>query len=136
MLAGLDTTSQLHDWIRCLVQPLTDHLADLGHPSWYARFLAQADIEPALRRVMVDNAAASPTMGQVVDGLCQLLPALPEHVHAERGAMSRQLIVHTCAERERALHEGGPTAHPTWQATATGLVDAIVGLWLTPVTPA
>jgi hypothetical protein len=45
------------------------------------------------------------------------------------------LIVHVCAERERALHEGTATPRPTWEATAAELVDAIVGLWLAPVTP-
>jgi hypothetical protein len=48
--------------------------------------------------------------------------------------MARHLIVHTCAERERALAEGAPTARSTWDDTAAGLIDAIVGMWQAPVT--
>jgi hypothetical protein len=48
--------------------------------------------------------------------------------------MARHLIVQMTAERERALAEDGPTPRATWQDTATGLVDAIVGLLLAPVT--
>ena len=49
--------------------------------------------------------------------------------------MSRQLIVHMCAERERALHEGTATPRATWEAAAVGLIDALVGLWQAPYTP-
>ena len=38
------------------------------------------------------------------------------------------------AERERALADGTAVARPTWDATATGLTDAIVGLLQAPVT--
>jgi hypothetical protein len=51
-----------------------------------------------------------------------------------RGDMSRLLIVHVCAERERALHEGTAPPRSTWESTAAGLVDALVGLLLAPVT--
>ena len=33
-------SGELRDWVACLVRPLTDHLADLGNPTWYARFAA------------------------------------------------------------------------------------------------
>src|SRR5689334_11875996 len=29
------------DWVSCLVRPVTDHLAALGSPTWFARFGAQ-----------------------------------------------------------------------------------------------
>jgi hypothetical protein len=48
--------------------------------------------------------------------------------------MSRLMIVHMCAERERALQEGTAMPRLTWESTAAGLVDALVGLWLAPVT--
>lgn len=41
---------------------------------------------------------------------------------------------HTFAERERALAENTTTPRPTWEDTATGLSDAIVGMWTVPVT--
>jgi hypothetical protein len=48
--------------------------------------------------------------------------------------MARHLIVQVTAERERALAEGSPTPRASWHDAATGLVDAIVGLLLAPVT--
>ncbi len=49
--------------------------------------------------------------------------------------MARNLLMHTCADLERALAEGTSLPRPSWRAAATGLIDAIVGLWLAPVTP-
>lgn len=47
--------------------------------------------------------------------------------------MARHLITHICAERERAIADGAPTRRPTWNATASGLVDAIVAIWGAPI---
>jgi hypothetical protein len=44
-------------------------------------------------------------------------------------------MVHVIAERERALAEGTPTPRATWHDAASGLIDAVVGVWLAPVTP-
>ncbi|MCP2167381.1 TetR/AcrR family transcriptional regulator [Goodfellowiella coeruleoviolacea] len=135
MLAEIDDTAGVRDWVACLVRPSTEHLAELGSPSWFARFAAQVMTEPALRAIMIEESLTSPSLQRIVEGLNRCLPALPLPVHLERGAMARQLIVHMSAERERALAEDTTTARPTWEATATGLIDAIVGLWLAPVTP-
>jgi hypothetical protein len=54
-------------------------------------------------------------------------------VRFERNVMARNLLMHTCADRERALAAGVPSR--SWRAAASGLIDAIVGLWLAPVTP-
>jgi hypothetical protein len=50
--------------------------------------------------------------------------------------MARNLLMHTCADLERALAEGTSMPRASWRAAATGLIDAIVGLWLAPVTVA
>lgn len=135
MLAAIAGSCDLRDWIGCLVRPLTEHLASLGSPSWFARFMAQATTDPVFRRVVVDEMVASPSMEETIAGLTRLMPVLPEEVQEERSDMSRQLIVHMCAERERALHAGTATPRPTWEAAAIGLVDALVGLWRAPATP-
>lgn len=135
MLEKIKDSSHLRDWLACLVRPSTDHLASLGNPTWHARFIAQVMTDPALRQLVLDEAVAAPAMQEVVNGMWGLMPSLPPEVHAERGDMSRHLIVHMCAERERALHGGTATPRSSWDATAVGLVDALVGLWLAPVTP-
>lgn len=133
-LEAIADSPDLRDWVSCLVRPITEHLEGLGNPTWYARFMAQLTTHPALRRIMTDEATALPSIQQTLEGLFRLVPVLPDEVQQERGDMCRHLIIHVCAERERALHEGTAPPRATWKTTATGLVDALVGLWLAPVT--
>lgn len=127
-------SAELRDWVGCLVRPSTEHLAALGNPTWFARFGAQVMTDPGYRPIMVEESLGSPALRLVMDGLDRCLPELPAEVRAERSDMSRQLMVHMCAERERALDEGTATPRGSWQAAADGLVDAISGLWVAPVT--
>ncbi|MFG6192597.1 TetR/AcrR family transcriptional regulator [Nonomuraea sp. JJY05] len=134
MVAELGDSADVRDWVACMVRPVTEHLADLGSPTWYARFVAQVVTDPALRAIMDDETRSSLSLRQTVEGFNRCLPELPAEVRAERGDMARQLIVLTCADRERALAEGAPTPRATWHDAATGLIDALVGMWLAPVT--
>jgi AcrR family transcriptional regulator len=135
MLTAIHGSSELRDWLACLVLPNTEHIAALGNPSWYARFIAQATTDPVLRQLVIDETVASESMHVVAEELTELMPVLPADVVAERGDMSRHLIVHVCAERERALQEATPTPRATWEGAAIGLIDALVGLWQAPFTP-
>jgi AcrR family transcriptional regulator len=141
MVADLMDTggsAEMRDWVACLVRPLTDHLEALGCdglPTWYARFAAQAMTDPAYYNIIVKGALSSPSLVQVVDGINRCLPNLPAEVHFERNIMARNLLMHTCADRERALAAGTSPTRRSWGAAASGLIDAIVGLWLAPVTP-
>lgn len=134
LLAEIDDSDDIRDWVACLVRPVPEHLAALGSPTWYARFCAQVMTDPALHEIIVEESLSSGSLPQVVEGVNRRLPDLPADIRAERGAMARELILHICAERERALAENTPTPRATWHDTATGLIDAIVGMWLAPVT--
>ncbi|MDT0463713.1 TetR/AcrR family transcriptional regulator [Streptomyces gibsoniae] len=134
LLAETGHSTDVRDWVSCLVRPLPEHLADLGSPTWYARFCAQVMTDPAMHAIMVEESLSSPSLRQVLEGLDRCLPDLPPGIRAERSAMARELILHLPAERERALAEGMPTPRATWGDAASGLVDAIVGIWLAPVT--
>jgi AcrR family transcriptional regulator len=134
-VAGVGDQADLRVWGDCLVRPFPEHLAALGSPTWYARFCAQVVADPALRRIIVEESLTSPALQRIVEGLNRCLPDLPPEVRAERGDMARHLIVHVAAERERALAEHTPTPRSSWDDTATGLADAVVGMWLAPVTP-
>ena len=129
MVSELDGSAEMRDWVACLVRPLTEHLEALGNPTWYARFAAQAMTDPAYYNIIVKGALSSPSLVQVVDGINRCLPDLPAEVRFERNVMARNLLMHTCAERERSMTES------SWQAVGSGLIDAIVGLWMAPVTP-
>ena len=134
LLAEAAGSDDLRDWVGCVVRPVPEHLAALGSPSWYARFCAQVMTDPALRQIMVEESLAAPTLREAVDGMHRCLPEVPAEVRAERSAMARVMILHLCAERERALAENTPTPRASWHDAATGLTDAIVGLWQAPVT--
>ncbi|MGP4008550.1 TetR/AcrR family transcriptional regulator [Streptomyces sp. 4N124] len=135
LLAGIGDSTDVRDWVDCLVRPVPEHLAALGSPTWYARFCAQVMTDPTLYEIMIEESLSSPTLRQTVDGLRRCLPELPAEVRAERGDMARHLILHVSAERERALAENAPTPRANWSDAATGLTDAVVGIWLAPVTP-
>jgi AcrR family transcriptional regulator len=132
-VAKLPDRAGPRDWVACLVRPTTEHLAALGNPTWYARFSAQVMTDPVLRQIVIEESRSSPALQQIAEALRPQLPALPADVRAERNDMARQLIVHMCAERERALAEGTPTPRASWHDAATGLIDGIVGLWTAPV---
>ena len=123
-------------WVSCLVRPATDHLAALGAPTWFARFGAQALNDPRLRSLLMEEAGVTPAMARIHRGLNRRLAALPATVRAERDDMALALIVHVIAEHERALAEqaGGLDPADSWNDAATGLIDAIVGLYTAPVT--
>ena len=133
-VADIGDSTDMRDWVAALVCPLTDHLAELGNPTWYARFAAQVMADPADHNMVVKGALSSPSLVRVRDGINGCLPELPVDVRVERNIMGRNLLMHSCAERERLLAQGAPVARSSWQAAATGLIDAIVGLWHAPVT--
>jgi AcrR family transcriptional regulator len=134
MLAEIGDSSDVRDWIGCLIRPVAQHLADVGSPTWFARFGAQVMTDPSLRPIMVDESLSSPSLVRIVEGLNRCLPDLPDEVRAERADMARQLLVHMIAERERALADGTPTPRATWAEAADGIVDALVGMWQAAVT--
>jgi len=133
--ASMGQGAEMRDWVGCLVRPLTEHLAALGNPTWYARFAAQAMTDPAYYNIVVKDALSSPSLVEVIGGVNRCLPNLSTGVRYERNIMARNLLIHTCADLERSLAAGASLARPSWRAVATGLIDAIVGLWLAPVTP-
>lgn len=134
MVLETGESNQLRDWVSCLVLPLTDHLAALGNPTWYARFAAQAMADPAYHEIVVKDALSSASLVRVIDGISACLPDLPAKIRLARNVMARNLLMHSCADHERALATRTSTA-TNWAEAGSGLIDAIVGLWLAPVTP-
>ena len=115
----LSAADDMRSWVACLVRPLTDHLAALGNPTWYARFAAQVMTDPAYYNIVVKDALTSESLVQVIDGINRCLPELPIDVRVERNLMARNLLMHTCADRERAMAAGASAPCPSWQAAGT-----------------
>jgi AcrR family transcriptional regulator len=135
MLAELDESDDLRDWVECLVLPYIDLLEAAETPSWHARFGAQVVADPTLSEVALQE-ATSPTLQRSLQGLARRLPDLAPDVLGERTRIARHVMVQTCAERERALADGLPVHRATWRETATVIVDALIGLWTAPVSAA
>ncbi|WP_306209123.1 TetR/AcrR family transcriptional regulator [Actinoplanes sp. RD1] len=123
-------STELRDWVACVVRPFTDHLAQLGAPSWYARFSAQLMTEPSLRELAAAELSDAPLLHAVFDALHRCLPGLTAEAGGERDTMAMTLIVHYCAQQERSLDTAA-----AWAATATGLIDAIEGMYRAPMSP-
>ena len=134
MVAEIGDSDQVRDWVAGMVRPYVWHLAELDAPTWFGRFGAQVLTDPAYRDIMVVESLHSPSLVRVMEALNQCLPNLPSAVRLERQGMSRHLLVHTVAERERALAAGEATSQDSWDEAATGLIDAIIGMWFAPVT--
>lgn len=132
-IAATGDSADLRDWVNCLVHPLTDYLAALPGPTWYARFAAQVMTDPTYQRVVTKNALESESMRHVVDRIGRI-PKLPKHIREERVIMMRTMLVYTCAAIERGFAEGTKGPRADWHGAASGLVDGIVGLWQAPVT--
>ncbi|MDA2809391.1 helix-turn-helix domain containing protein [Nocardiopsis sp. RSe5-2] len=122
-------------WLACLVRPVTEHLDGLGVPTWFARFSVQVMADPVFRRIIVEEALSAPSLREIMHALDMRTRGIPDEVRRERGDMFRHLILNVCAERERNLAAGRPTLRGTWDEAATGLVDALHGLVLAPVSP-
>lgn len=134
MVLEADGSTEVRVWLACMVEPFAQHLADLGPPTWFGRFSAQARNDPTYREIVSREALNSPSLVRAGEELRRCLPDLPSDVLLERQDMARQLMVHVIAERERALAEGNDTPRDSWYRAATGLTDALTGLWLAPVT--
>lgn len=132
-LAALPAGPDLAAWLGVVVRPITDHIASLGTPSFYARFVAQATASPAFGELLRDETLAAASMQAPFERVSALLGELPREVYEERTDMTRFLVVQGCAERERALHLKLPTPRASWVEAGQGIVDALVGLWQAPV---
>lgn len=134
MVARAEGSGEVRDWVACMVEPFAQHLADLGTPSWYGRFSAQVMTDRVYRGIVSEEALHSPSLVRAGEELRRCLPDQPPHVRLERQDMVSRLMVYTIAERERTLAEGGDVHRDSWQRAASGLTDALTGLWLAPVT--
>lgn len=133
MVAEVGDSRDPRDWVACLVHPTVRHLAESDPPTWFARFGAQIMTDPALWEIMIEEALSTPSLVRIMDSLNATLPVLPVRVRLARNHMARNLIVHMCAEHERALADGSTDGD--WCQLAGDLVDAIVGLYTASVAP-
>ncbi|MER5997735.1 helix-turn-helix domain-containing protein [Nonomuraea angiospora] len=133
MVAELESSGEVsrRDWITCVIAPSIEHHIELGTPSWYGRFLAQAVVEPSLRDHTTEASVSTPSFQR----LEQLRPPRGQERDPELieryASMTRLLIVHMCAEFEGDLATGRvdpATAERSWRQLGENLVTAVCGL--------
>lgn len=123
----------LRDRMACAVLPTVLHLVDLGTPSWHARFIAQALVEPSLRDYTLQSHMDSESIR-----LLRELPGAMRHdrsgeLASELATMIRQLVVHMCAELEYDLAHGripASEAESSWRRLGEHLITAVCGMWI------
>ena len=134
LLDEVEGSSDVRDWVMCLVRASADHYSELSGPTWYSRFTVQVLADPTLRAVAYEDVSSSQVLQKILVSLAECLPDMPDDVRRARGEMARQLMVHMGAERERLLASENAAEASSWENFSTDLVDAIVGLWTAPVT--
>jgi AcrR family transcriptional regulator len=118
------------DHVASLVLPYTRHLADLGNPSWFARFTAQVSTDPALADTARAELLQTPHFQEALAAVWVHAPGLPTADLALRSQTMRLAIIHTCAEQERVAAETSTPAD--WELVGRALIDAVTGLLLAP----
>ena len=136
MVAALATKSPdnpvtLRDKLACSVLPSVLHNIDLGTPSWHARFMAQAMVEPSLRDYAIKTHTDSESARTLRElyGVARRDPT--GEIAPELAAMIRQLVVHMCAELEYDLAHGriaASEAERSWRKLGDHLVTAVCGM--------
>ncbi|MGV9712455.1 TetR/AcrR family transcriptional regulator [Gordonia sp. NPDC003424] len=135
ILDELGPDAGIREWIGALVYPQTEYFASLGSPTYFGRFCAQIVTDPVLRDILYAAAGGSDSLVAVLTGMYAALPELPDPVREARDGMTRSIIVLTLADFELVCAErGSDQGGPSWRDVGTYLVDALVGLWLAPVT--
>ncbi|MEV4108758.1 helix-turn-helix domain-containing protein [Nonomuraea sp. NPDC049695] len=132
MVAALEASGEvsLRRWITCILTPHIEHHIELGTPSWYGRFLAQAVVEPSLREHAVQASMRTPSF-QRLERLWPPRQDRDPDLSAQYRAMIRLLVVHMCAELEGDLAIGlvAPAdAEQSWRRLGEHLITAVCGL--------
>jgi AcrR family transcriptional regulator len=123
--AAVDSTDP-RQHVACLVQPYLRHLAELGTPSWWARFTAQISTDPAFGDPMHEHPELARLLAEAGGRVWAYAPDLPPQDVALRTRVIRLAVLHTCAEQEAG------EAAADWEEIGSALTDAITGLVLAP----
>ncbi|MFG1706245.1 TetR/AcrR family transcriptional regulator [Nonomuraea sp. M3C6] len=131
MVAALDALGEVspRERISCIIVPTIEHHIELGTPSWYGRFLAQALVEPSLREYAIRTQLQMPSLRRLEE--LRRGPDRDPELLAQNAAMIRQLIVHMTAELEADLAGGRAdpaTAERSWRRLGENLITAVCGL--------
>ncbi len=124
----------VRDWLRCLVQPQLEYIGTAPHPTHFARMCAQLAVDPAYTEILYREAAQSPSLVQILEGLYRTLPKLSEHTITVRNLMTQNVLLFTYADFERSRNDSADFDTESWREFSEDVVDGLLGLWLAPET--
>ncbi|QCX27020.1 TetR/AcrR family transcriptional regulator [Nocardioides jishulii] len=123
-------STSLADDVRAMVLPQVYTFRDLGAPSWRARFLANAYVDPQGREVIRRLGHDPVTGGTVFDAVRTRLADLDQRIVTRRAEMMGYMVVSACARlEEREAH----SEQVSWEVAGWFLCDAIAGMLQAPV---
>ncbi|MCH5642191.1 TetR/AcrR family transcriptional regulator [Gordonia sp. ABSL49_1] len=133
-LTSLGYISDLRDWLRCMVAPHVEYLYALGVPCHFARFCVQVTTDPTVSELVLHAGVVdSKPLAETVAGLYRVLPMMPTDVLDARSAFTRHLLLHSLADVERTLNDTAGSPLEVREQVDI-FVDALVGIWLAPIT--
>lgn len=120
----------LTDDVKAMVMPQIRTFEALGVPSWRARFLATAYVDPQAKGVIRRLGHDPVTGGTVFDAVRTRLAHLDQAVVLRRAELMGHMVVGACANLEEREERGEESS---WELAGWFLCDAIAGLLQAPV---
>ncbi|MFN4088484.1 MAG: TetR/AcrR family transcriptional regulator [Alphaproteobacteria bacterium] len=139
MLEGVDTLPRdgaLRRIAEALVLPFAEQVDGGPDGKAYVRFTAQVYATPGLRMWEIVRGRHDEGIRRIAALVPWFLAEIPRQVLRERLALTTTLIIHSLAERERALAANpGPEARAALATTTAVLIDMIAGMLALPASP-
>ena len=120
------------DYVRCIVLPMTDSLAELPQPSWRARFLRQVLADPAIGQLFRGDPLLGPSLRRVGALVSDRLDDVSAPVLEGRFKLLAHMITDACAGYEERNSEHPDRAN--WAFFGHFLTDATAGMLCAPDT--
>ncbi len=127
----LSDSPNIHELVRCRLQPLIEVLDSLPRPSWRAQFMSQISAVPSAIEVATEVAreADLPDELRFINGEFE---GIPESVLRGRAYLLGSMVVGVCADQEAKMNEDANKG--SWEQVGRFLIDAAAGMLGAPVT--
>ncbi|MFZ2512038.1 MAG: TetR family transcriptional regulator [Gordonia sp. (in: high G+C Gram-positive bacteria)] len=126
--------AEVRDWLRCLVQPQLEYVGTASGRTHFATICAHLVADPAYTELIYREAAQSPSLIRILEGLYRTLPNLSEHTITVRNLMTQNVLISTYADFERSRNDAAELDSESWREFSDAMVDGLLGLWLAPET--
>ncbi|GAA4379236.1 TetR/AcrR family transcriptional regulator [Paeniglutamicibacter cryotolerans] len=131
LVAGLADDAGLRDVLACRILPWIEILAASTQPSWRARFIFQARMNPSVTAAIADSVISSGDFETLTTRLQETLAHIPPRILEARTGILGHMLLGICSEYESRLFDG--LEEPNWMSVGYFLIDAGAGMLSAPV---